>query len=66
MARPDRECNVGYACGGTCISKKKVCLKKLGTNRAKEIGRRFVSTIKTVIGDIDTTTETSPDLVSDV
>lgn len=63
MARPDRECNVGYACGGTCISKKKVCLKKLGTNRAKEIGRRFVSTIKTVI---DTTTEVSPDLVSDV
>ena len=70
MARNDRACKVGYGCGGTCISKKKVCLKKLGTNRAQEIAGRFVDTIKNVgnktAPNIKDDPRDEPDLISDV
>lgn len=60
-----RLCNRGYSCGDTCISKKKVCLKKLGSNRANEIARRFSGTINLSTFDKGKKKST-PDLVSDV
>lgn len=71
-----RLCNVGYACGDTCITKKKVCLKKLGSNRAKEVLKKFAklaSTLKPVNIDPSKAAEprktnrrAAPDLISDV
>ena len=60
-----RLCRSGYSCGDTCISKKKVCLKKLGTNRASQMARRFSQTLKAT-GQVAGPKKSQPDLITDV
>lgn len=41
-----RDCKTGYACGETCITRTKVCLRKLASVRTKELTSRYVSLVK--------------------
>lgn len=43
-----RTCKVGYNCGGACISKSKVCLKKIGSEKAKAVAKRLIDSINEV------------------
>ena len=63
-----RLCSSGYACGDTCISKQKVCLKKLASNRANEMAKRYASAVKSMakISSDVRQQKSTPDLITDV
>ena len=63
-----RLCSSGYACGDTCISKKKVCLKKLASNRANEMAKRYASSVKATakVTSPQAQEKSRPDLITDV
>lgn len=63
--RKNRLCQQGFPCGDTCISRSKICLKKLGSIRAKETALRLKREMLTY-GKKLRGQEKSPDLLADI